>query len=150
MAAFFDVDLEQVAQVVQAGAVRAERSLLLHAGGLGVALNDDQPAQLVAELTGHFLPHRLALEVAEADAPIGGRLGEEDAPAVLGQLHVFEVGPAGPIDADGGAQVNLVAVLEAGRPHVAPPIEIGGLPMLEGPLQPLVAGQVDVIGNAFG
>ncbi len=48
--AFLDVDLEQVAQVVQARAVRAERPLLLDAGGLGVALHDDQAAQLIAEL----------------------------------------------------------------------------------------------------
>ena len=145
VAALFDVDLEQVAQVVEARAVRAERALLLDAGGLGVALDDDQPAQLVAELARHFLPHRLALEVAKADAAIGRRLGEEDAPAIFGQLHVIEVRPAGGIDADRGAQVDLVAVLEPRRPHVAPPIEVGRLPVLERALQPLVAGEVDVV-----
>ena len=50
--------------------MRAELTLLLDAGRLGVALDDDQAAQLVAELARHFLPHRLALEVAEADAAI--------------------------------------------------------------------------------
>ena len=149
VAAFFDVDLEQVAQVVEARAMRAERALLLDAGRLGVALDDDQPAQLVAELARHFLPHRLALEVAEADAAIGRRLGEEDAPAIFGQLDVVEVRPAGGVDADRGAQIDLVAVLEPRRPHVAPPIEVGRLPVLERALQPLVAGEVDVVGNAF-
>ena len=70
VAALLDVHLEQVAQVVEARAVRAELALLLDAGRLGVALHDDQAAQLVAELARDFLPDRLALEVAEADAPI--------------------------------------------------------------------------------
>ena len=94
VAAFLDVHLEQVAQVVEARAALAEQPLLLDAGRLGVALRDDQAAQLVAELARHFLPDRLAEEVAEADAAIVHRIGEEDAPAVLRQLHVLEVRPA--------------------------------------------------------
>jgi hypothetical protein len=128
--------------------VRAERALLLHAGRLGVALDDDQAAQLVAEFAGHFLPHRLALEVAKADAAIVRRLGEEDAPAVFGQLDVVEMRPARRIDADRGAQVDLVAVLKSRRAHLAPPIEIGRLPVLERALQALVARKTNVIGNA--
>ena len=149
MAAFLDVDLEQVAQVVEARAMGAERALLFDAGGLGVALDHDQAAQLVAEFAGHFLPHRLALEVAEADAAIVRRLGQENAPAIFRQLDVIEVRPAGGVDADRRAQVDLVAVLEPGRPHVAPPIEIGGLPVLERAQQPLVAGEIDVVRNFF-
>ena len=127
----------------------AERALLFDAGGLGVALNDDEAPQLVAEFAGDFLPHRLALEVAEADAAIVRRLGQEDAPAILRQLDVIEMRPARGVDADRRAQVHLVAVLEPGRPHVAPPIEIRRLPVLERAQQPLVAGQVDVVRNFF-
>ena len=111
--------------------------------------SDDQAAQRIAELAGHFLPHRLALEVAKADAPIGRRLGEEDAPAIVGQLDVVEVRPAGGVDADRGAQVDLMVILEALRSHVAPPVEIRRLPVLERAQQPLVAREVDVVGNAF-
>ena len=67
VAAFLDVHLEQVAQVVEARAALPEPALLLDARRLGVALRHDQPAQLVAELARHFLPHRLAEEIAEAD-----------------------------------------------------------------------------------
>ena len=147
--AFFDVHLEQVPQVVQARAVRAELALLLDAGGLGVALDHDEAAKLVAELAWHLLPDGLALEVAEADAAIVGGLGQEDAPAVLGQLHVVEVRPAGGVHADGGAQVDLVMILEALRPHVAPPVQVGRLPVLQRALQALVAGEVDVVRNAL-
>ena len=94
VAAFLDVHLKQVAQVVEARAAMPEPALLLDARRLGVALRDDQPPQLVAELAGHFLPHRLAEEIAEADRAIDDRIGEEDAPAVLRQPDVLEVRPA--------------------------------------------------------
>ena len=94
VAALLDVHLEQVAQVVEARAPLAEQALLLDAGRLGVALGDDQAAQLVAELAGHLLPGRLAEVVAEADLAVGLGIGEEDAPAVVGHLHVVEVRPA--------------------------------------------------------
>jgi hypothetical protein len=149
VAAFFDVDLEQVAQVVEARTMRAQRALLFDAGGFGVTLNHDQPAELVAELTRHFLPHRLSLEITEANATILRRLRQENAPPIFGQLHVVEVRPAGRVDADRGTQVHLVAVLESRRPHLSPPIQVGRLPMLECPQQPLVAGQADVVGNFF-
>ena len=67
MTAFLDVHLKQIAQVVQARAALAEQALLLDAGRLGVALRDDEPPQLIAELARHFLPDRLAEEIAEAD-----------------------------------------------------------------------------------
>jgi hypothetical protein len=43
MAAFLDVHLEQVAQIVEARTALAEPPLLLDARRLGVALRDDQP-----------------------------------------------------------------------------------------------------------
>ena len=67
--ALLDVDLEQVAQVVQARRGGAEVALLLDRGGLGVALDDDQPPQVAAVLAGHLLPGGLALVLAERDLP---------------------------------------------------------------------------------
>ena len=78
------------------------------------------------------------------------RIGEEDAPAVLRQLHVVEVRPAVGVDADRGAQVDLVVVLEPLRPHVAPPLDVLRLPVLERALQPLVAREVDVVRDLLG
>ena len=45
MAALLDIDLEQVAQVVERRRGLAEMALLLDGGGLGVALDHDQAAQ---------------------------------------------------------------------------------------------------------
>ena len=58
VAAFLDIDLEQVAHVVERGRGLAEMALLLDRGRLGVALDDDQPAQHGAVFARHFLPRR--------------------------------------------------------------------------------------------
>jgi hypothetical protein len=50
VAAFFDVDLEQVAQVVEARAMRAERALLFDAGGSVSPWITISRRKLVAEL----------------------------------------------------------------------------------------------------
>ena len=107
---FFDVHLEQVAHVVEARRGVAEVALLLDRRRLGVALHDEQAAQLGAMLAGHVVPHRLALAVAERDAPIGLGVGEEDAPPVVGHPHVVEVRPALLADRDRGAQEHVVAL----------------------------------------
>ena len=60
MAAFLDIDLEQVAHVVERGRGIAEVALLLDGGRLGVALDDDQAAQHRAIFAGHVLPGRFA------------------------------------------------------------------------------------------
>ena len=60
VAAFLDVHLEEVAQVVQRRAVQAEMALLLDRRGLGVALRDDDAAQVRAMLARHVLPCGLA------------------------------------------------------------------------------------------
>ena len=137
--AFLDVHLKQVAQVVQARAALAEQPLLLDARRLGVALRHDQAAELVAELARHFLPDRLPEEIAEADRAVVDGIGEEDAPAILRQLHVLEVRPPVRVDADRRAHVHLVVILEPLRPHVLPPLDVLRLPVLERALQPLVA-----------
>jgi len=69
--AFLDVDLEEVAQVVERRRGLAQKALLLDACGLGVALRDDQAAQGRAQLARHVLPGRLALVVAIGDLPVG-------------------------------------------------------------------------------
>ena len=71
-------------------------------------------------------------------------LGEEDAPAVVGHLDVVEVGPALLADGDRRAQVDVV-VLEGDRAELLPPLDELRLPRLERPLQPAVAGEVDVV-----
>jgi hypothetical protein len=117
--AFLDVDLEQAAQVVERRAAVPEHALLLDRRGLGVALRDDQAAQAIAELAGHLAPAALADVVAEVDLAILGTVGEEDAPPVVGHLHVVEVRPAALADADRRAQVDLVLV-EVGRAERLP------------------------------
>ncbi len=71
VAALFDVDLEEVAHVVQARCGEAQVALLLHRRRLGVALHDDQPAEVGPVLAGHLLPDRFAQFVAERDSPVG-------------------------------------------------------------------------------
>jgi hypothetical protein len=67
VAAFLDVDLEEVAQVVHDWGREAQVALLLHRCGLGVALRHDDAAQVGAVLAGHVLPGLFALVVAEMD-----------------------------------------------------------------------------------
>src|SRR5205814_10143617 len=90
---------------------------------------------------------RLTEEIAEPDAPIGHRIGEKDAPPVLRQLDVLEVRPPFGIDAHRRAHVHVVVIQETLRPHVAPPLDVLRLPVLERALQPLVAREVDVVGD---
>jgi hypothetical protein len=68
--AFFHVDLEEVAQVVERRTDLPEQALLLDAGGLRVALRDDQAAQRGAVLAGHLLPGRLADVIPEVDLAV--------------------------------------------------------------------------------
>ncbi len=144
VAAFLDVDLEQVSQVVERRRGQAEVALLLDRRRLGVALGDDDAAQVGAVLAGHVLPGLLALVVAEVDLALGIGRVEEDAPAVVAHLHVVEVGPALRVDAGGGAQVDVV-VGRALRADVVPPVDEVRLPLLERALQRAVVGEVDVV-----
>ena len=83
-------------------------ALLLDRRRLGVALHDEEPAQLGAVLARHLLPHRLAAWSPKRDPAVGLGVGEEDAPAVVGHLHVVEVRPALLADRDRGAQEDVV------------------------------------------
>src|SRR5467141_2282707 len=98
MAAFLDIDLEEVAQIVERRAGMAEPTLLLDRGWLGVALGNNQPAQGRAVLPRYVLPHRLAIGVAKADPAIGRGLGEKDAPPVIRHLDHAVIRPAVLID----------------------------------------------------
>jgi hypothetical protein len=147
MTPFFDVHLKQVSQVIHARTSLSQPSLLLDTGRFRVPLSDDQPAQLVAEFPGHLLPDRLTEEIPEADATVVRGVGQEDAPAILRQLYVFEMRPPGWIDADSGTHVDLVVILEPLRAHVFPPLDVFRLPVLERALESFVARKADVVGN---
>ena len=148
MAAFLDIHLIQVAQVIERRRGAAQLALLLNRGGLGVPLGDDQAAQLGAILGGDLVPDRLALVGAEGDLPVGAGFGQEDAPAIVGHLHMVEMGPAVGVHADGGAQIDL-DVVGIDRPHVLPPLDVGRLPALECAQQAPVVAQIDVVGDGF-
>src|SRR5205085_325764 len=99
VSALLDVHLEEVAKIIERRAGVAQTPLLLDRRGLCVGLRDDDAAQWVSELAGHFLVSVRAKVVAEADARV--RVGglEEDAPAVLGHPHIVEVSPPFRLDA---------------------------------------------------
>jgi hypothetical protein len=100
VAALLDVDLEQVAHVVEARRRRAQEALLLDRGGLRVALHDDETTQKRPVLSRHFLPRRFAFVTAERNrSPLDlGR--KQNAPAIGRHLHIAELRPASGIDAD--------------------------------------------------
>ena len=148
MAAFLDVHLEQVAQIVERRAGPAEVALLFDRSGFGIALGDDQAAQFGAVLARHLVPHRLALVLAEGDLPVLFGRGEKDTPAIFRHPQMAVMGPTLGVDADGGAQVDLeVAGLD--RTHIVPPLQIGRLPAFQRPQQAPVVGQADIVGNSL-
>ena len=104
MAAFLDVDLEQVAQVVKRWRGLAEMALLLDRGRLGVALDHDQTAQHGAIFAGHFLPGSFALVAAEGNLAALHLRRQQHAPAIIRHADVVEFGPAFGIDAHRRAQ----------------------------------------------
>ena len=143
---FLDIDLEQVAHVVERRRGAAEMALLLDGGRLGIALDDDQPAQHRAIFAGHVLPDLLALVPAETDLAIVLAGSEQDAPAILGHFHVVEFRPALGIDAHRGAQID-VRGLETLGAHGHPPVDVSGMPLLQGLQHALVLGETDIVGN---
>ena len=121
--AFLDIDLKDVAHVVERRRGLAEMALLLDRSRLGVALDDDETAQHGAIFARHVLPGGLAIMVAERNLAVLLLRRQQDAPAVFGHFHVIELGPAFRIDRDGGAQINQ-RLLETFRPHVHPPVDV--------------------------
>src|SRR5881397_4034858 len=104
MPSFLDVDLEQIAQIVERRSAETEVALLLDRSRLRIALRHDQAPQVGAMLTRDFLPCRLALVRAEVDSAIRFLRREEDAPAIVRHLHVIEMGPTPRVDRHCGAQ----------------------------------------------
>ena len=144
MPALLDVDLEDVAHVVERRRGLAEIALLLDGSRFGIALDDDEAAQHGAILARHVLPGRLAVMPSERNLAIGFLRRQQNAPAVFGHLHVVELGPALRIDRDCGAQINQ-RLLETLRSHVLPPVDIAGMPALERAQHLPVFGQIDVV-----
>src|SRR5262249_60965705 len=83
MTPLFDIDLEEVAQIVERRAGEAKPALLLDRGRLGVALRHNQPAQARPMLARTLLPYRLAHRTAKTDASVRHRIGEKDPPAIF-------------------------------------------------------------------
>src|SRR5579859_3757546 len=146
MPAFLDIDLEQVAQVVERRRRMAQQPLLLDRSRLGVALGHDQTAQGRAMLARHLLPDRLAEIVTETDPALGVGIRQEDAPAVVGHADMAVGRPALGIDRGRSAQVDVVRLI-VGRPEVLPPLEEFRLPMLERALQGAVRSQIHIVRN---
>ena len=146
MAAFLDIDLEQVAQVVERGRGLAEMALLFDRSGLGVALDHDQAAQHGAMFARHFLPGRLAIMLAERNDAVLLLRSKQYAPAVVRHPDIVELGPAARIDRIGGAQVNQ-RLLETFRPHVAPPVHVTGVPAFQRLEHLPILAEIHVVGN---
>src|SRR5450631_755773 len=121
-------------------------ALLLDGSGFGVALRDDDAAQIGAVLAGNLLPYVGAEVVGELNLAVLFFWIEEYSPPVLRHLYVSELRPALRIHTDRRSQVHVEVQLPLGA-HVLPPIDELRLPMLERPLQRLVARQIDIVGD---
>ena len=119
-------------------------SLLLDRSWLGVALDNDQAAQVRSVLARDFLPGVFTLVVTECNLAIWFLISQEDAPPVVGHLDVVKVCPTLLPDANCGSQEHGVA-LKRRRTHVFPPPDEFRLPTFECPLQATVVGQADVV-----
>ena len=148
MTPLFDVDLEKVAQIVERRAALSQHALLLDRGRLGVSLGHDQAPQRVAVLARNVLPDRLPQQVPEADLAIRDRVGQDDPPAKLRHVNEVVVRPAVGGHRDRGPQIDVPGLKSLG-PHVHPPGEEVGLPLLQRPLQLLVLGEVNVMLGIF-
>ena len=146
VAAFFHVDLKEVAQIVERGCGLAEVALLLDRRRLGVTLDDDEAAQHRAIFAGHFLPRGLALMLAEVDRAAFFLRREQHTPAVLRHLHVVELRPAFRIDGNRCAQIDE-RLLETFRPHVVPPVDIARMPAFQRLEHLPVVREIDVVGD---
>src|SRR5258708_34937256 len=124
-------------------------ALLSARGGLGSALDDDEAAQHGAVLARHLLPGGLAHVAPKGNLPAVLARRQEYAPAVVGHLHVVELGPALGIDRYGGAQIDQ-GLLEAVGPHGLPPVDVAGMPALQRAQHPAVLGEADIVGDLPG
>ena len=144
MAAFLDIDLEQVAHVVERRRCLAEVPLLLDRRGLGVALDHDQASQHGAMLAGTSCQAGSPTCVPNRHRPVLFLRRKQDAPAIFRHADVIEFRPAARIDRIGGAQIDQ-RLLETFRPHVLPPVEIAGMPALQRLEHAAVFGEPDIV-----
>src|SRR6516162_11608874 len=128
MASFLDVDLKQIAQVIERRRCRPQMPLLLDRGRFGIALGDNQAAERTPMFPGYVLPNWLPLVLAKSNRTAGFCFGQEDAPAILWHLDVAECCPALGFDGNCGSQVNLSS-LKAERSELVPPSEEARLPL---------------------
>ena len=70
VAPLFNVDLEEITEVIERRASAAQVVLLLHGSGLSVSLRDDQPTQLGPIFSGNILPDRLTQVVAKRNLAV--------------------------------------------------------------------------------
>ena len=147
MTPLFDIDLKQIAQIVERRAGQAEKALLLDRCRFGIALGDDQAAQRAAMFARDFLPHGLALVFAKGDFPVRIGIGEKNPPAIFRHLDVAEISPALGIDADRGAEINI-EIQRPLRAEIFPPVQKARLPGFERALQTAVVAEIDVVRNA--
>ena len=122
--------------------------LLFDRCGLSVALRDDDAAQVGAMLAGHVLPRGFTFVLAKADGAIFITRVHENAPAIVGHLDVIKLRPTRRLHAHRGAQIHIV-LHRALRPHVVPPVQVVGLPVLKRALQRFVLGQINVVRYFF-
>eukprot|EP00043_Microstomoeca_roanoka_P022424 m.486 g.486 ORF g.486 m.486 type:complete len:462 (-) comp217_c1_seq1:31-1416(-) len=144
--ALFDVDLEQVAHVVERGRGQAEEALLLDRARLGIALDHDQALEHVAVFARNFLPRGLAHMLAAGNDTALDLGCQQNAPAVFRHLDVVELGPAFGVNRNGGAQVDH-ALLEVLRDQVVPPVDVTGMPFLQRLQHALVRRQAHIVGD---
>src|SRR5262245_59717640 len=122
----------------------AEFPLLLDRCRLGISLSDDNPPQLIAELSRHFLIRGHAQVITEADLRIRVSRREKDTPAVIGHFDVIKMGPPARFDADGCAQVYFFLLIPL-RPHLPPPVQVIGEPFLQCTLQASILREIYII-----
>jgi len=71
VAALFNVDLEEVAQVVLTGRSQAQMALLLDTRWFGIALGHDDTAEVGPVFAGDVLPDLFTEVIAEMDLAVG-------------------------------------------------------------------------------
>ena len=146
MAALLDIDLEQVAHVIERRGGQTKETLLLDRPRLGITLDHDQAAQHGAVFAGNFLPRHFAGMLTARYTPILDLRREKDAPPVFRHLHIVELGPSAGLDPDCRAKIDF-GILELLRNQPGPPVDIARVPFLECLQDPAVRGQVDVVRN---
>ena len=108
---------------------------------------DPQPVSIICKRSRQDFDGGLAIIVAETDFRVRGGRRQKDAPAIFRHLDVIEMRPPLRLDADRGAQVDILFLKIRGA-HLAPPVQIIRQPFFQRASQSRVFGEIDVIRNA--